>query len=315
MKRILYMASLALMILLGGATAFAVMMLTANSAYAANHGTPINETRNVSATGTVWVNNLAGTVTVHGWDKNQVRVTGTLGAGSERLDVSNNDDGISIRVVLPEHSNRDVEGSDLVINVPKAAHLSVNTVSADIKADGVSGTARLKSVSGYVSLVSSDSEIDASSISGNVDVTGSAANAHINAHAISSDVRISRVDGELQAESISGTVKVFDRNRLDRAQLSSTSGNVDFVAALDKNGNYSFNSTSGNLKLVFPETPDARFDVSSFSGNIENSFGPKPQRTSEYAPGTELHFTSGAGSAQVNARSLSGNISLRVAKD
>ncbi|HEX5339752.1 MAG TPA: DUF4097 family beta strand repeat-containing protein [Gammaproteobacteria bacterium] len=301
-----------LLLLMACITALSLTMLASGNAHAADNGTPINETRAAKADGTIWIHNLAGSVKVQGWNKNEVHVSGTLGTGSERLDISNEDGGISIRVVLPEHSSRNIEGSDLVVSVPKASRLSVNTVSADIEADQLAGTARLKSVSGNVKLDSSDSDITASSVSGNVDVTGSAANAHISAHAISSEVRISRVDGDLQAESISGSVKVFDKNRLSRAQLSSTSGNVDFAAALTKGGSYTFSSTSGNVTLNFPSTPDARFDISSFSGNIDNSFGPKPQRTSEYAPGKELHFVSGAGNAQLNARTLSGNITLRI---
>ncbi|MGH8377990.1 MAG: DUF4097 family beta strand repeat-containing protein, partial [Gammaproteobacteria bacterium] len=148
-------------------------------------------------------------------------------------------------------------------------------------------------------------------VSGEVGITGSAPGAHVLGHSISGDVKISGVDGDVQAESISGTVKLF-QSRLDRARLNSTSGNVDFSAALAKSGSYSFNSTSGNLSLSFPKAPDARFDIYSFSGDIDNNFGPKPQRTSEYGPGVELHFTSGKGDAQVTAHTLSGNITLHA---
>jgi DUF4097 and DUF4098 domain-containing protein YvlB len=312
MKRILIIATYTLLLLLGTAATFSLMTLTASSAYAADTGTAINETRPAKADGTIWVHNLAGSVKIQGWDKNEVHVSGTLGAGSKRLDITNDDGGVDIRVVLPEHSDQDVDGSDLVIQVPKSSRITVGTVSADIEVTQVNGTANLKSVSGDVKLDSRDSDISASSVSGNVDITGSASNAHINAHGISNEVRVSSVDGDLQAESISGTVKVFGKNRLTRAQLNSTSGNVEFAAELTKGGSYTFNSTSGNVEVSFPKTPDARFDISTFSGNIDNGFGPKPQRVSEYGPGEELHFTSGAGSAQVNARTLSGNIDLRV---
>jgi hypothetical protein len=312
MKRLLLVVTYTLVLLMGSVAMLSLMTLTARSAYAADTGTAINETRPAKPDGSIWVDNVAGSVKIRGWDKSEIHVAGTLGAGTKRLDISNESDGIEIRVVLPEHSVHNVEGTDLVIDVPRGSRISVNTVSADIDASTLNGTALLKSVSGEVKLDSSDSDITASSVSGDVDVHGSAANAHINAHAISSDVKVSAVDGDLSAESISGTVTVLGKNRLTRARLSSTSGNVEFNAELTKGGNYSFSSTSGNVTLAFPKTPDARFDISSFSGNIDNSFGPKPQRTSEYGPGTELHFVSGGGNAQVNARTLSGNISLRV---
>lgn len=310
MKRILIYTSSFLVLLSAIVIAAFVMMLTANSAYAypANGGS-VNETRSATSNGTVRINNIAGSVQIQGWNKNQVQVTGTLTDGVT-LDFHGSADDLEIFVAYPENSHNNAE-ADLTIHVPVAGRLTVNTVSANINASSLNGSAQLKSVSGNVGLNSTDSDITATSVSGEVGITGSAAGAHILAHSISGDVKISGVDGDLQAESISGTVKVF-QSRLDRARLNSTSGNVDFSVAIAKSGSYTFSSTSGNLSLTFAKTPDARFDISSFSGDIDNNFGPKPQRTSEYGPGVELHFVSGHGDAQVNARSLSGNISLRT---
>ena len=39
------------------------------------------------ATGEVVISNVAGTIDVRGWDRNEVKVTGTLGRGVERVDV------------------------------------------------------------------------------------------------------------------------------------------------------------------------------------------------------------------------------------
>ncbi|MGA9855497.1 MAG: DUF4097 family beta strand repeat-containing protein [Gammaproteobacteria bacterium] len=314
MKRALIIISYLLLSLVGIGILASAVMLTANSAYAhpVNDGTPINETRSAKANGSVAISNVAGSVKVQGWNKNEIHVGGMLGRGTERLDITTSGDGYSIRVILPRDSDDNVEGSDLVINVPIASRLSVNTVSAGIDADALNGTAQLVSVSGNVTLKSNDSDISARSVSGAVNILGSTNDAYVRAHSVSGDVKIDGVGGDLQAESVSGTAKVI-QSRLSRAQLSSTSGNVDFTGALQKNGSYSFNSISGNLTLVLLVTPDARFDISSFSGDINNAFGPKAQRTSEYyAPGEELHFVSGSGSAQVNARTLSGNISLRT---
>lgn len=312
MKRALIFVSYLLLSLLGVGILASAVMFTANSAYAhpVNDGTPINETRSAKANGSVAISNVAGSVKVQGWNKDEIHVGGTLGRGTERLDIMTSGDGYSIRVILPRDSDDNVEGSDLVISIPISSRLAVNTVSAGIDADGLNGTAQLVSVSGNVTLKSNDSDIAARSVSGEVNILGSTNDAHVRAHSVSGDVKIDGVGGDLQAESVSGTAKVIN-SHLSRTQLSSTSGNVDFTGALLKDGSYSFNSISGNLTLMFLVTPDARFDISSFSGDINNAFGPKAQRTSEYAPGEELHFVSGNGSAQVNARTLSGNISLR----
>lgn len=309
MKRIILVLSYSLVSFTAAACLFTAMILVANSAYAdpAGNGS-VNQTRSATANASVRVNNIAGSITVQGWSNNQVQVTGSL-SGDVTLDFHGSADDLEVRVVYPQNSHNNAE-ADLTIRVPAGSRLSVNTVSADIKASGLSGSAQLESVSGNVTLDSRDSDISARSVSGDVAVTGSASGAHVVGHSISGDVKIGSADGDVQAESISGIVRVLN-SRLDRARLNSTSGNLYFSAALAKSGSYTFNSTSGNVSLTFPGTPNARFDLYTFSGDIDNNFGPKAQRTSEYGPGKELHFVNGSGSAQVTAHTLSGNITLQ----
>ena len=53
---------------------------------ASHAGTPINKRAAADPTGSVEVSNVSGTVTVTGWDRNEVEVTGELGEGTERLE-------------------------------------------------------------------------------------------------------------------------------------------------------------------------------------------------------------------------------------
>ncbi len=312
MKRLFIIVTLMFVSLLASCAAFSLLMVTASSAYADTAMTNQNIDKNLpaKADASILVRNIAGSVKVSGWTENEVHVSGVLTDGTS-LDFHRVGDGVEIRVIYPQNSHNHAQ-ADLTISVPVASRLSVNTVSAGIQAMDLTGPELLESVSGDVELESGSADISAKSVSGEVTINGSAKDAHVLAHSVSGDVKINRVNGDLQAESVSGTVKVSDQSRLTRARLSSTSGNVEVVAAIAKGGSYSLNSVSGNISLSFPGKPDARFDISSFSGDIDNNFGPKAQRTSEYAPGKELHFTSGAGSAQVNVRTMSGNFDLRT---
>ena len=73
----------------------------------------------------------AGSVTVTGWDRNEVEITGELGDGTERLDFTKATRLTRIKVVLPERSYN-VDDTDLIIKVPVGSVLSINTVSADV---------------------------------------------------------------------------------------------------------------------------------------------------------------------------------------
>ena len=63
---------------------------------------------------------------------------------------------------------------------------------------------------------------------------------------------------------------------------------------------------------MLPEDVSAEFDVETFSGDIVNDFGPKARRTSEYAPGKELSFSTRSGDARISVSSFSGTIRLKM---
>jgi hypothetical protein len=66
-------------------------------------GTPINETRPLDPRGRISIDNLKGRIQVRAWDRNEVRVTGTLGDGVEKLVVRGDRDDLEVRVEYPKH--------------------------------------------------------------------------------------------------------------------------------------------------------------------------------------------------------------------
>ena len=318
MKRLTIILAYVLLSFAAVVASFSLLALTSSTAYAheqdgdrGGDDRNVNETRNAKPDGEVRVDNLAGTVKLRGWDKNQVRVTGTLGEEVDHLEITSDDSGVEIRVVLPHGGRGNCEecSADLEIDLPQASRVEVSTVSADVQAKDLTGSEQLGTVSGNLILDSTAARADIHSVSGDVTVSGSAKNARVIANSVSGTVRITGVDGSLHAESVSGDVKVGN-NRLSGAELSSTSGNLTYEGGMQKGGDYEFHNVSGDIELILGASPSAHFDVSSFSGDIDNSFGPRPTRVSKYSPGMELHFTSGSGDAMVSARTLSGDIRI-----
>lgn len=309
MKRISILITFVMLTLMALAGGFSLMVLTAGTAYA---DTPVNETRPAAANGEIRISNLAGSVKVQGWDKNQVQVTGSIGDDVDHLEVEADSGNVYIRVILPHHSHSDDCGecADLVVNVPRNGRIEVNTVSADVGVKDVSGAQQLETVSGEIVLASTSADITAKTVSGDVRVNGSAPKARVAASGVSGNVDVAGIDGELDAESVSGDVHVGS-GHVTRAQLSSTSGTVEYGAGFEKGGSYDFHNVSGDIKITLSGNPSARYDVSTFSGDIDNNFGPKPVRVSKYSPGMELRFTNGSGDADVSIKTLSGDVTLR----
>lgn len=318
MKRLPIILAYVLLSFAAVVASFSLLALTSGNAYAHEQDSDrdgdsrnVNETRNAKADGEVRIDNLAGTIHIRGWDKNQVRVTGTLGEGVDHLEFNSDDSGVSIRVVLPHGGRGNCEecSADLEIELPQASRIEVSTVSADIEAKDLTGPQQLGTVSGNLILDSTATRADIRSVSGDVTVSGSAKNARVIANSVSGTVRVTGVDGSLHAESVSGDVKVGN-SRLSGIEMSSTSGNLTYEGGLQKGGDYEFHNVSGDIVLTLGSSPSAHFDMSSFSGDIDNSFGPRPTRVSKYSPGMELHFTNGGGDAMVSARTLSGDIRI-----
>ena len=113
-------------------------------------GEDIHKKVDASRNGKVEIDNLAGSVSVTGWDRDEVEITGTLGKGTERLDVQEKGDRVIIEVVLPSGRNIRVEGTELNIRVPRGSEVEVSTVSASIDVSDVDGALELDTVSGAV---------------------------------------------------------------------------------------------------------------------------------------------------------------------
>ncbi len=275
---------------------------------ASQAGTPINEAAAADPSGSVEVSNISGTVTVTGGDGTQVEVTGTLGDGTERLDFTTQDKVTRIKVILPKNAHN-VDDTDLVIRVPAGSSLSVNTISADITAQGVTGAQRLQSVSGDIRTVAGSEDVECKSVSGNVAVDGSGEKGLIGITTVSGDVTALKVSGEVNASTVSGDL-VLGLGVTERSRLRSTSGDLTLAMRLAGDGKFDAETISGDVRLNMVGGVDAEYDISTFSGDIHNCFGPKPVSTSEYTPGKELRFSEGNGSARVRIKSLNGDIKL-----
>jgi DUF4097 and DUF4098 domain-containing protein YvlB len=271
-------------------------------------GTPINQRAAADPAGQVEISNVSGSVVVTGWDRAEVEVTGELGEGTERLEFSRSGKLTRVKVILPGRSSR-VESTDLVVKVPAASSIAVNTVSADLTVRGLRGSQRLQSVSGDVETEAAAEDVECKTVSGNVRVNGSGQRGLLTVTTVSGDASVTRVAGEVNGNTVSGNFTV-SLGEASRSRLRSTSGDLGVRGRLATDARMDFESISGDVRLDLEGPVSAEFDVSSFNGDIRNCFGPKPVRTSEYAPGSELRFREGDGGARVRIKTLNGDISV-----
>ena len=268
----------------------------------------VDRTIDASSDGHVDVSNISGSVTVHGWTRDSVEVTGTLGRNVEELILERDGDKVLIKVKVPRRGGRGIE-SDLRISVPQNSSLDVGAVSADIDVSDITGEQSLHTVSGDVTSEYAGADMTAESVSGDVEISGNNADGEVSASTVSGDVTLFRVSGKVEAESVSGDV-IVDEGSFDRAELGTVNGEVIFQGELRDDGKLSVETINGSVEIDFIGDVSARFSVDTFNGGINNCFGPKAERTSKYAPGWELEFSEGDGSGRVDVSTMNGRVSI-----
>lgn len=278
-------------------------------ASAAGAQTRIDEIADAHPRGQVEISNVAGEIQVRGWERDQVKVTGELGRGADRLIFEPEGARTFIKVEIPDNYGN-VRGSDLEITVPEGSRVTVTGVSADITVNGVRGALRIQSVSGDIDAEVFEEDVEAKTVSGDLEIRGHDADSLLTLTTVSGDGEVTNIRGELVAQSVTGSLDIRS-SRLERARLRTTNGDIDLATGLGERARFDMEAINGDLLLDILGDVNAEFDIETFNGSIDNSFGPDPARTSKYAPGRVLRFTHGDGDARIRIKTLNGGIDLR----
>jgi DUF4097 and DUF4098 domain-containing protein YvlB len=268
----------------------------------------VNESLDAAADGIVSISNIAGSVDVQGWSRDQVEVTGEIGSDIEELIFERDGDEIEIKVKTKRRNSHDID-ANLAIKIPAGSSLEISTVSADIDVVGVAGEQSLESVSGDIETEVRASDIDVNSVSGDLEIEGDNQSMRSRLSSVSGDVDAANLAGEIWAESVSGDVTAVN-GVFERASLGTVNGDIVFRAELLNSGRLDVETVNGSVDIEFAGDVSARFDIETFNGDIRNCFGPKAVRVNEYGPGYELSFTEGDGSGRVTIETLNGDLHL-----
>lgn len=283
--------------------AFAALPLCAKS--------NVDETRALSENGSVYVDNVAGSVTVTGWDKNEVSVKGTYGSGVDRVDISGNSNTLNIRVKL--RIGPFLNGHcDLEIMVPYKASIDINTVSARITVADAKGEAFVKSVSGEIRISGEFENLEVKSTSGDIEVKGSGKEFTVSC--ISGEIGVSGDFPDIRAKTVSGDI-TLEGETITNGDFDSTSGRISLACDPVAKAEVNAETTSGSIELITKKNLSAKIRLESFSGRLRivgidyNSEADEDDNLIEI--GKLIRMTIGTGESKIELQSLSGSITLR----
>jgi len=280
--------------------------------------TPYSKQVAVGAQDRVDITNVAGSLTISTWDKNEVDIQGELASGIERVDVTKDAGGLEIRVVVKEGMwNQDNWRDDswrrgvanLKIRLPAGVRLEANTVSADLTVNGLKGKTRLKSVSGDIRSDVISPDFEAKSVSGDVELNGNGSpQARLRANSVSGDITLTKMGGQVDAKSVSGSVDVA-LMAADDSRVGSVSGDVEVTGSLGAQGDLDVQTVSGRAKVTAQSSGGYRYELNSFSGRIKSCLAgeTEPRKNNR---GGRMTGVLTQGSGDITIKSHSGNVEL-----
>ncbi len=276
----------------------------------------------------ITLTNTSGHVSVHGWDRNEVRAQTNDEKHIEfrRSDSASSTDKAASRLQVlfskspAEDGMQDCgEGSNVQLDVPRGATVYLRTESGDVEIEDIA-EAHVQTSSGDVSLRHIAKATEARSANGDLSLEDSSGRVRLGS--ISGDVEarnIKAVEGSdsLILRSTSGDI-TLDHVGQAKVEAGTISGVVNLNGPLARGGSYEFKTTSGDVTLTLPEDGSFTINAQVFeSGEIVTDF-PLKIVTGATSPKisnlNRLVGTFGTGDATINLISITGTLRLRKNK-
>ena len=256
--------------------------------------------------GSVHIVNPVGRVRVLGWDADSLAVSARLERRAGRFTAAGDAHVRKLGVDTAAGS------AELEVHIPRGATVWVKAATASIEVEGVDGTLDLSSEGGTIHVLGTPQDVTAETMSGSVELAGGTARARVKT--VTGDVLLRGASQDLSASTLSGRIVVraagWQRGGtgVQRGKFESVTGDIRFEGELGRGGVVEVESQSGTIEVRVPASTVADFDLLTIEGAITNHLSSAQARRA--STGQELRFSTGAGGAQVTARSFKGPILL-----
>jgi len=247
------------------------------------------------------VSSPGGSITVTGWDRNEIRIQAEHSSRSY-VEIRRTRDGE--RIDIESDSRRGPAGIvDYTLHVPRALALALDGMSADILVEGVTGDVEADVTQGDVT-VRGGAAVKVNSTTGKILVDG--AKGGVDAETAADDIRLLNVSGDITAESAGGDIILVNATA-GSVDVGTIGGRVYYEGAFQKDGTYFFGTHGGSITLVFGPGAAATLNVATVHGTVVNALQGSPERLEG---GRRHKLDVGGGGALVEAETFGGRISL-----
>lgn len=204
----------------------------------------------------------SGNITVHGWDRNEVRARSADAVQIELAHAPQSTPGASIKKLEVAVFNKDEADkpagkcqafSDIELHVPRGATILVQTRDGDISIADVA-SAYASTQNGDIEVAKISRSIEVGSVGGNICLKESTGRVNVSSaggSVAAVNLRPVGADDEFEVVTTSGDIEL---SQVTHKQINTktVSGNLTMTGPLAPAGRYWFNSFSGDVTLAMP---------------------------------------------------------------
>jgi DUF4097 and DUF4098 domain-containing protein YvlB len=240
-----------------------------------------SRTVRLDRTGIVDIENIAGDITITGGSGTDVRIDAIKRMKNPdeaqarvllqqlQIEVTERPGRVEIRTVHPRARNSRGEVA-YTLAVPTGADLVVKSVSGDLRVSNIKGELRSETINGNLTATAVSRIQSVKTVSGDIDITG--AEGDITAGSINGDLILRSVKARSATlETISGDVRTVDVE-LERANIGSVNGDIDYVGRLARSGRYELHTHSGDIRITPVNTSGFELEASTFNGDVVSEY-------------------------------------------
>jgi DUF4097 and DUF4098 domain-containing protein YvlB len=236
------------------------------------HGEKIERSLTVDAQATVTLCVSSGTLNVHGWDKNEIRVRSNDAVQLDFRRIDKNKDASKpatrVDVIVLDKSTLqnpklDCQAiADVDMDVPSGATVQVQTRDGDITIAGVA-RAYAGSQNGDITIERATKLVEAGSVGGSILLKDSSGRVNLSSAGGGVEVvnvRAATDDDTFEVGTVSGDIHL-DRVSTPKVTAKTVNGALMMTGPLAKAGYYGFTNVTGDIVLALPS--DASFHLNA----------------------------------------------------
>lgn len=248
--------------------------------------------------GSVEVKNVSGDIRISSWEQDSVKLIARKVAGNQKdletikIEIDSSKNKLKIKTRINNGPRLFRWTSNLTVHyeifIPRETSVEIDSVSGDVRVNGVGGSFNgdvisgdvevngvkgpvdIDSKSGNIEIAGAENGVECDTVSGNMSLTDISGKADL--ETVSGSIRINRLKGSVNAETVSGNIILLGIEDAQRVKTESVSGDVTFKGKVTDYGKYELSAHSGDIRIEVPEGSGFRVEAETFSGEINIEF-------------------------------------------